>query len=181
MYMAQQISHIPNANQKTLLIYNVKTNSKQDTKKIFCKIQKAAKSLNCQVPGVLACLDYAGSRHRQITHERPHHHWVLFIQQEANTDKLIPAIQIAMGAKDKDFKPHDETMEVIDLVDYNCKYSALTQNHTQPVYPEIYPSQIISSKDHRFKKCTIRAQKYYEMIKSETLLGGIGNVFTGNI
>ena len=169
--MAQQISHIPKADTKQFLIYDATTHGQQDTKIIFCKIQKEAKKQKCTVPGIITCLDYAGSREREITFLSPHNHWVLVFPLEQNTVDLITEVQkIMSGYRCKFFKPHDNRDQVEILVNYNCKAAQQTRNNTNPIDEEIYPFGIISKRSHRHKKCLNRIDDYLPLISSGKLL-----------
>lgn len=170
-YMAQQISHIPDANKKQFLVYNATTHGNQDTKKIFCKIQKAAKSKNCTVPGIITCLDYAGSRENRISFYHPHHHWVFIFPVEKNTNDLITAVgKIIKWHKGTYFEPHPNNQKVETLVSYNCKAARQTLNNSFPIDPLIYPFNLISTKSHRHRKCLNRASHYFLMITTGRIL-----------
>lgn len=152
-------------------MYNATTHGKQDTKSIFCKIQNAAKKRQCTVPGIITCLDYAGSREREITFLSPHNHWVLVFPLEQNTVDLITEVQkIMSGYRCKFFKPHDNRDQVEILVNYNCKAAQQTRNNTNPIDEEIYPFGIISKRSHRYKKCLNRIDDYLPLISSGKLL-----------
>ena len=169
--MAQQISHIPKADTKQFLIYDATTHGQQDTKIIFCKIQKEAKKQKCTVPGIITCLDYAGSKERKITFLHPHHHWVLIFPIEQNTNNLITEVQkIMIGHRCTYFQPHDNRDQVETLVNYNCKAAQQTRNNTNPIDEEIYPFGIISKRSHRHKKCLNRIDDYLPLISSGKLL-----------
>ena len=170
-YMAQQISHIPNADRKQFLIYNATTHGRQDTKSIFCKIQKEAKKQQCKVPGIITCLDYAGSRERKITYLCPHHHWVLIFPIEQNTNDLITEVQKIMTVyRCAYFKPHTKNRKVETLVSYNCKAAQQTSTYTNPIVPVVYPIDIISGRSHRYRKCLTRIDHYLPLIVNGKLL-----------
>lgn len=166
--LSKTICHINDAEKKSFHVYFATQHYKNNIRHTFIQLRSLARKTNQEIPGILECRDFAGSRSsRTITNDEPHFHALFFFVDHPNVHLLIDkSKELLIG----DFREYVPKKSILRTVAYTIKVDGWEYLKSSIVNAHSYPLDFRSTAQiPEYMKSNI--EKYIHILPNDDFIG----------